>query len=197
MPRGRLIVVSAPSGSGKTTIAKKILEKFPFIKFSVSATTRPKRNGEVDGKDYFFLTREEFERKIQNGELLEWEEIYGNYYGTLKSVVESALKNGDVLLFDVDVNGAISIKKKFPEDAVLIFIKPPNMETLKERLKRRGTENEEQLRKRIERVPMELEKASYFDYIFVNDKLDDTVKAVLRAVFNEIEKWKAITKHEY
>ncbi len=197
MQRGRLIVVSAPSGSGKTTIAKKILEKFPFIKFSVSATTRPKRNGEVDGRDYFFLTREEFERKIQNGELLEWEEIYGNYYGTLKSVVESALKNGDILLFDVDVNGAISIKKKFPEDAVLIFIKPPNIETLKERLKKRRTEDEEQLKKRLERVPMELEKASYFDYIFVNDKLEDTVKAVLRAIFNEIEKWKAIQKHEY
>ncbi|MEN3038856.1 MAG: guanylate kinase [Candidatus Kryptonium sp.] len=197
MPRGRLIVVSAPSGAGKTTIAKKIMEKFPFIKFSVSATTRPKRDGEVDGKDYFFLTREEFEKKIQNGELLEWEEIYGNYYGTLKSVVEEALKNGNVLLFDVDVNGAISIKKKFPDDTVLIFLKPPNMETLKERLKRRKTESEEQLKKRIERVPMELEKAVYFDYIFVNDKLEDTIKSVERAIFNEIEKWKAIQKHEY
>jgi len=195
--RGRLIVVSAPSGSGKTTIAKKIIEKFPFVKFSVSATTRPKRDGEVDGRDYFFVTREEFEKKIQNGELLEWEEIYGNYYGTLKSVVEDALKNGDVLLFDVDVNGAISIKRKFPDDSVLIFIKPPNMETLKERLRRRRTESEEQLKKRLERVPMELEKAIYFDYIFVNDKLEDTVKSVERAIFNEIEKWKAIQKHEY
>lgn len=197
MPRGRLIVVSAPSGSGKTTIAKKIMEKFPFIKFSVSATTRPKRDGEVDGKDYFFLTREEFEKKIQNGELLEWEEIYGNYYGTLKSVVESALKNGEILLFDVDVNGAISIKKKFPDDSVLIFIKPPNMETLKERLRRRKTETEDQIKKRLDRVPMELGKAEYFDYIFVNDKLEDTVKAVARAVFNEIEKWKALQRHEY
>jgi len=197
MPRGRLIVVSAPSGSGKTTIAKKIMEKFPFIKFSVSATTRPKRNGEVDGRDYFFLTREEFENKIKNGELLEWEEIYGNYYGTLKSVVESALKNGEVLLFDVDVNGAISIKNKFPDDSVLIFIKPPNIETLKERLKRRKTETDEQIQKRLERVPMELEKAGYFDYIFVNDNLDDTVKSVTRAIFNEIEKWKALQKHEY
>ena len=197
MVRGRLIVVSAPSGSGKTTIAKKIIEKFPFVKFSVSATTRPKRDGEVDGKDYFFVTREEFEKKIQNGELLEWEEIYGNYYGTLKSVVEDALKNGDVLLFDVDVNGAISIKRKFPDDSVLIFIKPPNMETLKERLRRRRTESEEQLKKRLERVPMELEKAIYFDYIFVNDKLEDTVKSVERAIFNEVEKWKAIQKHEY
>jgi len=195
--RGRLIVVSAPSGSGKTTIAKKIIEKFPFVKFSVSATTRPKRDGEVDGRDYFFVTREEFEKKIQNGELLEWEEIYGNYYGTLKSVVEDALKNGDVLLFDVDVNGAISIKRKFPDDSVLIFIKPPNMETLKERLRRRRTESEEQLKKRLERVPMELEKAIYFDYIFVNDKLEDTVKSVERAIFNEVEKWKAIQKHEY
>ncbi|CUU09507.1 guanylate kinase [Candidatus Kryptobacter tengchongensis] len=197
MVRGRLIVVSAPSGSGKTTIAKKIIEKFPFVKFSVSATTRPKRDGEVDGRDYFFVTREEFEKKIQNGELLEWEEIYGNYYGTLKSVVEDALKNGDVLLFDVDVNGAISIKRKFPDDSVLIFIKPPNMETLKERLRRRRTESEEQLKKRLERVPMELEKAIYFDYIFVNDKLEDTVKSVERAIFNEVEKWKAIQKHEY
>lgn len=197
MQRGRLIVVSAPSGSGKTTIAKKIMERFPFIKFSVSATTRPKRNGEVDGKDYFFLTKEEFEKKIQNGELLEWEEIYGNYYGTLKSVVESALKNGEVLLFDVDVNGAISIKKKFPDDSILIFIKPPNIETLKERLKRRKTETEEQIKKRLERVPMELGKAEFFDYIFVNDKLEDTVNAVARVVFNEIEKWKAMQKHEY
>ena len=197
MNRGKLIVVSAPSGSGKTTIAKKILEKFPFMKFSVSATTRPKRNGEVDGKDYFFLSREEFEKKIQNGELLEWEEIYGNYYGTLKSVVESALKNGDILVFDVDVNGAISIKEKFPEDSVLIFIKPPNMETLKERLKRRKTESEEQIKRRLERVPMELEKAKYFDYIFINDNLESTVKSVGRAIFDEIEKWKAIQKHEY
>ncbi|MFN3135390.1 MAG: guanylate kinase [Candidatus Kryptonium sp.] len=197
MNKGKLIVVSAPSGSGKTTIAKKILERFPFMKFSVSATTRPKRNGEIDGKDYFFLTREEFEKKIQNGELLEWEEIYGNYYGTLKSVVENALKNGDVLVFDVDVNGAISIKKKFPEDSILIFIKPPNMETLKERLKRRKTESEEQIKKRLERVPMELEKAKYFDYIFVNDNLEDTIKSVTRAIFDEIEKWKAIQKHEY
>ncbi|CUS93277.1 guanylate kinase [Candidatus Kryptonium thompsonii] len=135
MNRGKLIVVSAPSGSGKTTIAKKILEKFPFMKFSVSATTRPKRNGEVDGKDYFFLSREEFEKKIQNGELLEWEEIYGNYYGTLKSVVESALKNGDILVFDVDVNGAISIKEKFPEDSVLIFIKPPKYGNAQRKIK--------------------------------------------------------------
>ncbi len=197
MNKGKLIVVSAPSGSGKTTIAKKILEKFPFMKFSVSATTRPKRNGEVDGKDYFFLSREEFEKKIQNGELLEWEEIYGNYYGTLKSIVESALKNGDILVFDVDVNGAISIKEKFPEDSVLIFIKPPNMETLKERLKRRKTESEEQIKRRLERVPMELEKAKYFDYIFINDNLESTVKSVVRAIFDEIEKWKAIQKHEY
>ncbi len=190
-------MVSAPSGSGKTTIAKKIMEKFQFIKFSVSATTRPKRDGEIDGKDYFFLTKEEFEKKIQNGELLEWEEIYGNYYGTLKSVVESALKNGEILLFDVDVNGAISIKKKFPDDSVLIFIKPPNIETLKERLRRRKTETEEQIKKRLERVPMELGKAEFFDYIFTNDKLEDTVNAVVRVVFNEIEKWKALQRHEY
>ncbi len=197
MVRGKLIVISAPSGSGKTTIAKKMLERFPFMRFSVSATTRPKRNGEVEGKDYFFLTREEFEKKIQNGELLEWEEIYGNYYGTLKSIVEDALKSGDILIFDVDVNGAISIKEKFPDDSILIFIKPPNMETLKERLKRRRTESEEQIKKRLERVPMELEKAKYFDYIFVNDDLEDTIKSVERAISNEIEKWKAIQRHEY
>lgn len=197
MTKGKLIVVSAPSGSGKTTIARKIIEKFPFVKFSISATTRPKRDGEVDGKDYFFLSREEFEKKIQNGELLEWEEIYGNYYGTLKSIVEEALKRGDILLFDIDVNGAISIREKFPDDTVLIFIKPPSMEALKERLKRRKTESEEQLKKRIERVPLELEKAKYFDYIFINDKLEDTIKSVERAIFNEIKKWEATRKHEY
>jgi guanylate kinase len=192
-----LIVVSAPSGSGKTTIAREIMKHFNFIKFSVSATTRPKRDGEVDGKDYFFLTKEEFEEKIKKGELLEWEKIYGNYYGTLKSVVEKALSNGDIMLFDVDVNGAISIKKKFPDVSILIFIRPPNINVLKERLMKRGTEDEKQIEKRLDRVHMELEKAKYFDYILVNDKLEETVESAIRVVFNEIEKWKALQIHNY
>ncbi len=175
--RGMLLVVSAPSGAGKTTIVKEILKAYPNFGFSVSATTRSKRPGEVDGKDYFFLPRSEFEKKIAAGELVEHEEIYSNYYGTLKSEVEKALSNGKDIVFDVDVNGGLSIKNKFPE-AVLIFIKPPSIETLRNRLKGRGSETDEQIDRRMERVEMELEKSAGFDYIVTNDELKRAVNEV-------------------
>ena len=175
--RGMLLVVSAPSGAGKTTIVKEILKAYPNFGFSVSATTRSKRPGEVDGKDYFFLPRSEFEKKIAAGELVEHEEIYSNYYGTLKSEVEKALSNGKDIVFDVDVNGGLSIKNKFPE-AVLIFIKPPSIETLRNRLKGRGSETDEQIDRRMERVEMELEKSAGFDYIVTNDELKRAVNGV-------------------
>lgn len=178
MKRGKLIVISAPSGCGKTTIAHEILKQHPSTEFSVSATTRKKRNGEIDGKDYYFLTKEEFDKRIRNGELVEYEEIYGNYYGTLKSVVEKALRGGRVILFDIDVNGGLTIKKKYPDDAVLIFIKPPSMEVLKQRLMNRHTEDAETVQKRLERVPMELEKGKAYDYSVVNDDLQKTVQEV-------------------
>ena len=175
--RGMLLVVSAPSGAGKTTIVKEILRAYPTFGLSVSATTREKRRGEVDGKDYFFLSRSEFERKIAAGDLVEHEEIYSNYYGTLKIEVENALSNGRDIVFDVDVNGGLSIKAKFPE-AILVFIKPPSIEILRRRLKGRGSETDAQIEKRMARVEMELEKGEGFDYIIINDELKRAVNEV-------------------
>lgn len=178
MNRGKLIVISAPSGSGKTTIARAILQKYPGMLFSVSATTRPPRTGEIDGKDYFFLSKDEFQRRVQQGDLVEWEEIYGNYYGTLKSEVDRALQRGVIMLFDVDVKGALSIKKAYPNDSVLIFIKPPSFEALQQRLLNRKTEDEATIRRRLDRVPMELQKGSQFDWQVVNDNLQTAINRV-------------------
>jgi guanylate kinase len=178
MAFGKLIVIAAPSGCGKTTIAKAILAKYPAMFFSVSATTRQIRNGEVNGKDYFFLTKAEFEERIHTGDLVEWEEIYGNYYGTLKSEISRALHQSHMMLFDVDVKGALSIQKHFPNDSILIFIQPPNFEILKKRLENRNTENPETLKRRLERVPMEMEKGRYFDFQVVNDDLQKAVDEV-------------------
>ena len=178
MSSGKLIVVSAPSGAGKTTIVKAILEKYPAMLFSVSAATRPRRETEIDGKDYFFLPRKEFERRIQAGELVEWEEIYGNLYGTLKSEVDKALSSGKAMLFDIDVKGGLSIKRCYPDDAVLIFIKPPSIETLETRLRGRKTEDETTFKRRMDRVAMELGLASQFDFQVVNDDLQRAIAEV-------------------
>jgi guanylate kinase len=180
--RGRIVVVAAPSGSGKTSIAREILRRYPSLRFSVSATTRPKRPTETHGKDYFFLDRAEFEKRIAAGEFVEWEMIYGNLYGTLKCEVDAALENGSHLMFDVDVKGALSIKRAYPE-ACLIFIRPPSVEILEQRLRARLTEDAETLRQRMERVPMELEQARLFDHVVVNDVLGiatDEVDAIVK-----------------
>ena len=181
--RGRLIVISAPSGAGKTSIARAILERTPRSRFSVSATTRPKRATEQEGVDYFFLTREEFRRRVDAGEFAEWEEIYGDYYGTLRSEIDRALAQGERILFDVDVRGGLSIKRLYPE-ALLIFIEPPSVEILQERLRNRKTEDPETLRRRMERVPMEMELGKNFDYRVVNDRLDRAVGEVEQIVQN-------------
>jgi guanylate kinase len=178
MTQGKLIVISAPSGCGKTTITKAILAKHPKMLFSVSATTRPLRVGEVNGRDYFFLTRQEFEDRMETGDLVEWEEIYGNYYGTLKNEIHRALDQGYSMIFDVDVKGALSIRRHFPNDSVLIFIKPPSMEVLKNRLENRKTENPETLQRRLDRVPMELDQGFQFDFQVVNDDLDKAIAEV-------------------
>ncbi|MCL5033990.1 MAG: guanylate kinase [Bacteroidetes bacterium] len=184
---GMLLVISAPSGAGKTTIAKEVLRQFPRFRFSVSATTRKRRPGEVDGKDYFFLSRDDFEKLLSEDGLVEHEEIYSEYYGTPRSEIDKALKKGENIVFDVDVNGALSIKNKYPE-AVLIFIKPPSVEALEERLKGRGSESAEQIKRRLARVPMELEKGRLFDYIIVNDKLEIAVKEVFDIVSMHLSK---------
>lgn len=178
MSSPKLIVLSAPSGSGKTTIAREILRRHPELRFSVSATTRSKREYETEGKDYFFLTKEEFESKIQKNALAEWEQIYGNYYGTLRSEIDSALQSGKAMMFDVDVKGALSIKQQYPDDTILIFIKPPSIAVLTERLKNRKTEDEATVRRRLERVPMEMAKAVEFDTSIINDDLQKAISDV-------------------
>jgi len=183
--RGKLIVVSAPSGAGKTTIAHAILARNPSLEFSVSATTRPKRTTEVEGRDYFFLTKEEFLRAVEAGEFVEWEEIYGNYYGTLQREVDRALGSGQHILFDIDVKGGLSIKQRYPE-ALLIFIRPPGLEVLQERLRSRRTEDEATFARRLERVPMELVMGDAFDVQVVNDDLDRAVEEVQKCVFHHI-----------
>lgn len=186
MSRGKLIVISAPSGCGKTTIARATLARNPGMEFSVSATTRRRRGSEVDGRDYFFLSREEFEKKIKNGDLVEWEEIYGEYYGSLRKVVEEALTKGKILLFDVDVNGGLSIKKKYPDDSLLIFIAPPSIETAMRRLRERKTESDEDLRRRFERMPMEMEKGKLYDFTVVNDRLREAIGEVDAIIQREL-----------
>jgi guanylate kinase len=187
MSNGKLIVISAPSGCGKTTIAKAILSKYPSMLFSVSATTRARRDGEVHGKDYFFLSNQEFEEHIRSDDLAEWEEIYGKYYGTLKSEIHRARDQHRVMLFDVDVKGALSIRRNFPKDSVLIFIDPPSVEVLKKRLENRKTENPEELKKRLDRIPMELEKRSQFEYHVMNDDLQEAIDEVDEIVRTNIK----------
>ncbi|ROL57735.1 guanylate kinase [Bacteroidetes/Chlorobi group bacterium Naka2016] len=180
--RKQLIVLSAPSGAGKTTLAKHLLSTFPQFKFSVSATTRKPRPNEVDGKDYHFLSEGEFKQLIANGGFVEYEQIFGNYYGTLKSEIEKSLQKGEIVVFDIDVKGALSIKRLFPNESFLIFISPPSIEVLKERLIKRGTESPEQLQKRWERIQMEMEQRDKFDYVLVNDDLEEAKKELIEIV---------------
>ncbi len=174
MPK-QLIVISAPSGAGKTTVARHLLQRFPQLRFSVSATTRPKRPGEVDGCDYFFWSREQFEQAIARGELVEYEEIFGHLYGTLRSQVEQALSAGEFLLFDIDVKGALALRRAYPEQTFLIYVAPPSIEELERRLRQRGTESEEQIRRRLERAAMELQFQDHFDVVIRNEQLEQTL----------------------
>lgn len=180
----KIFVISAPSGGGKTSIVKSVLKDFPELKFSVSATTRPCRENEIDGVDYFFITEQEFLKKIQNQEFIEWERFYDYYYGTPKDQVYRAIENNFPILLELDVKGALNVKKIFPQ-AVLIFIDVPSLDELVRRLQARKTENESDLKKRIERAKMELNYKNQFDYIFVNNKLEDVTEEV-KNLFREI-----------
>jgi guanylate kinase len=174
----RLIVVSAPSGAGKTTISRHILERHYDIKFSVSATTRPRRLNEVHGRDYFFLSREEFEARIKANDLVEYETIFGNLYGTLKSEVSRALEANARMLFDIDVKGGLSLRKAFPKDTLLVFIQPPSLEVLRQRLEGRQSETPDSIDRRIARARMEMEEAAKFDFVVVNDDLNACIDEV-------------------
>lgn len=178
-----LFIISAPSGAGKTTIVREVMKQIPDLVFSVSATTRKKRDYEIDGKDYFFITKEEFERKIKEGEFVEYEKIFdGNYYGTLKSFVDNLIKENKDIIFDVDVMGALSLKNYYKDKAVLIFLEPPDKEEVKRRLIARGTETEEQIKNRLERFEIEMAKMKYFNYIILNDNLEKAVKELVNLI---------------
>lgn len=172
----QLLILSSPSGGGKSTVARHLLKVFPQFKLSVSATTRKKRPGEIDGKDYYFLTKEEFKKAIDNNELVEYEEIFGNYYGTLKSEIEESIKKGKLVLFDIDVKGALSLKELYADATLLLFLTPPSEEILLERLRNRKTETDEQIITRFKRAQMEISYSKEFDIILINDKLEETFK---------------------
>jgi guanylate kinase len=179
MPDRNIVVLTAPSGAGKTTIAHRVLEAMPELQFSVSATTRAARPDETNGEDYHFLSTEEFKRRIEAGDLLEHEEVYpGQFYGTLRSEIEDRVEDGPVLL-DIDVNGARNVKRLYGDDALVIFVAPPSIDELQRRLEGRGTEDRESLRDRLNRAERELETIDACDAVVVNDDLDTAVEETL------------------
>lgn len=184
---GNIIVIAAPSGTGKTTIIKAILKLIPEVVYSISATTREKRYNEVDGKDYFFIDEETFKQKIDNQQFVEWEKVYDYYYGTPKFFVEKVIWEGKSILLEVDVKGALAIKNVYPE-ANLIYILPPSLEELEKRLRERKTESETDFQKRIERAKMELSLKDKFDYFIVNNNLNTAIleaKEVIEKITNK------------
>jgi len=183
--KGKLIIFSAPSGAGKTTIVKRLLEKNLKLEFSVSATSREARKNEIHGKDYYFLSQQEFQQKIDNNAFLEWEEVYlGTSYGTLKSEVERIRKLGKNVIFDVDVVGGLNIKKFYGDEALAIFVQPPSVEELEKRLRFRSTETEEKIKVRLAKAKHELSYAEQFDVIIVNDELEKAVQEAEKIVEN-------------
>ncbi len=183
MENGKLIIFSAPSGAGKTSIVKGVLQETPQLAFSVSACSRPKRPNEQDGVDYYFMTPDAFRKKIDKDAFLEWEEVYpGNYYGTLRSEVERIWQSGKHVVFDVDVAGGLNIKKQFPEQALGIFIQPPTLEELEKRLINRKTETPESLKKRIGKAAFELTFSKDFDKVIVNDDLNMAIRKTINIV---------------
>lgn len=180
--KGKIIVFSAPSGAGKTTIARQVMEHVPNLHFSVSATTRHPRPNEVNGRDYFFLSRDEFLAKVEKNEFVEWEEVFGNYYGTLYSHIEDMMTSGQNVILDIDVKGGLNISSKYGSDALTIFISPPDLETLIDRLKNRATESDETLSKRLERVPMEMDMGKHFQVQIINHDLRIATEEAKQAI---------------
>ncbi len=181
---GKLIIFSAPSGAGKTTIVKHLLNiKDLKLEFSISACTRKSRDNEVDGKDYYFLTVDEFQAKIEDNAFVEWEEVYKNqYYGTFRSEIDRIRTNENNIIFDIDVRGGINIKNQFGDNALAVFVMPPSIEELQKRLESRGTDQEKKIRKRLEKASYEMRFANKFDKIIINKNLDHALKEAERIV---------------
>ena len=186
---GKLIVFSAPSGSGKTTIVRHLLSKEDLnLEFSISAASRASRGEEVNGKDYYFMSTEEFKKHIKNEDFLEWEEVYrDNFYGTLKSEVERIWAKGKNVIFDIDVAGGLRIKHKFPEETLAVFVKPPSVDELKRRLKERSTESEDKINMRIAKASVELATAPQFDVIIKNYDLEIALEEAYQLVKNIVK----------
>ena len=182
---GKLVIFSAPSGSGKTTIVRELLKRFPRFEFSISATSRAPRGVEQHGVDYYFLSNDEFRARVERNEFVEWEEVYqGTCYGTLRSEMERIWSNGNLIIFDVDVLGGINLKRIFGADACSIFIMPPSVEELERRLRGRGTDSEEVILKRIGKAEFELSKAPEFDHTVVNDDLQEAIEQTASIIEN-------------
>lgn len=183
--KGKLFIVSAPSGAGKTTLIKKVLDRFDSLSYSVSHTTRSPRAGEVDGRDYFFVSASDFERKIEENQLLEWAKVHDNYYGTSREFVERTLADGTSLLLDIDVQGADQIMAS-DLVPVTIFIMPPSFEELETRLRKRGTDSETVIEKRLKNARIEMEKKGSYRHVLVNDDLDEAIQALIKIFEKEI-----------
>ena len=181
MKNGKIIIFSAPSGSGKSTLIGHLLKRFPQLEFSISATSRAPRGSEVNGKEYYFLSNEEFKNKVAAGEFVEWEEVYaGTCYGTLRSELKRIWDKGHVIVFDVDVKGGVNLKKIFGDDALSIFIMPPSVEELRRRLEKRGTDTPETIAKRVAKAEEEITYAPLFDKIVKNDSLETAIADAIR-----------------
>ena len=183
--KGKIIIVVAPSGTGKTTLIERILEKYPLLEWSVSYTTRGMRDGEVDGDDYFFISVDEFKKKIENDDFAEWAEVHGNYYGTDKHFVESKREEGISILFDVDVQGVDLLKDVYGKEAKAIFIEPPSVDELRARLEKRATDSAEVINKRVRNAQKELERKNDFDYLMMNDDIEKAYN-VLESIIEKI-----------
>lgn len=189
MQQGKLVIFSAPSGAGKTTIVHHLLKKFPQLAFSVSATTRERRGEEVHGKDYYFISKEEFLHRIAQKEFVEFEEVYAdNFYGTLRSEIERLWAEGKHVIFDIDVEGGLHLKKKFGEQALAVFVQPPSLEVLIERLKGRATDSAEKLKERIAKAEKELLYADKFDLVLQNNQLETACNEAEKLVSAFLEK---------